>query len=353
MEPIENDIIKVGITHGDVNGIGYEVIIKTLMDARIMDFCTPIVYGSPKIAAYHRKALNVENFTFNNIKDAEEAIAQKPNIINCVDDNVRVELGKSTPLAGYSSFQALEAASEDLKNGKIDVLITAPINKYNIQSDQFAFAGHTEFLESQFKGAKSLMLMCYNNLRVGVVTGHVALKEVSQKITIDGILDKIRTLEQTLREDFMVVKPVIAVLGLNPHAGDGGLLGSEEQDIIIPAIDKARAEGIMALGPFPADGFFGHGEQVNFDAILAMYHDQGLIPFKTLAFEEGVNYTAGLPVVRTSPAHGTAYSIAGKNEASPDSFRAALYLACDIFRNRIAYKEATKNPLQKYDVENL
>ncbi len=345
-----NTKIKVGISHGDINGIGYEVIIKTLLEPRILEMCTPIIYGSPKVAAYHRKALNVEHMSFNHIRGAQEASVNKTNIINCIDENIRVELGKSTPSAGESSYMALEKAVNDLQKGLIDVLITAPINKYNIQSDQFSFPGHTEYLAQQFKTDDFLMLMVSENLKVGVVSGHIPLSEVPKYITRKKILSKLRIIHRSLMEDFQCTNPRIAVLGMNPHAGDNGLIGKEDQEVILPAIEQARNEGIIAMGPYPADGFWGSGNYARFDAILAMYHDQGLIPFKLLSFERGVNYTAGLPVIRTSPAHGTAYDIAGEDKASPDSFREALYLAIDIHKNRQLYKEVSHDPLKKYDI---
>ena len=347
---VYNTKIKVGISHGDINGISYEVIMKTLQDARILEMCTPIVYGSPKVAAYHRKALNIENLSFNHIRTPQEASHNKANIINCIDENIRVELGKSTEAAGESSYLALEKAIEDLKRGLIDVLVTAPINKDNIQSEKFKFPGHTEYLAQQFNSRDFVMLMVSHNLKVGVVTGHIPLSDVSKNITRDKILSKLRIISKSLVEDFSVTNPRIAVLALNPHAGDNGLIGNEEQNIIIPALDQARSEGITALGPYPADGFFGSGDFTKFDAILAMYHDQGLIPFKFSSFDQGVNYTAGLPVIRTSPAHGTAFDIAGEDKASPDSFREALYLAIDIHKNREIHREISANPLKRYDI---
>jgi 4-hydroxythreonine-4-phosphate dehydrogenase len=347
---LKKERIKVGISHGDINGIGYEVIMKTLLDPRVMEMCTPIVYGSPKVAAYHRKALNIENLSFNHIRHADEAVYKKANIINCIDENIRVELGKSTQMAGESSFNALEMAVKDLQNGDIDVLITAPINKDNIQSETFTFPGHTEYLTQKFGVKNYLMLMVSEQMRIGVVTGHIPLEQVTKQLTKELIVSKLRIISQSLKEDFSVTGPRIAVLGLNPHAGDNGLLGKEEQEIIIPAIKEVRDEGIVALGPYPADGFFGSGEYAKFDAILAMYHDQGLTPFKLASFDKGVNFTAGLPVIRTSPAHGTAYNIAGEDKASPESFREALYLGIDIFRNREIYQDISKDPLKKYEI---
>ncbi|MFP4664235.1 MAG: 4-hydroxythreonine-4-phosphate dehydrogenase PdxA [Bacteroidales bacterium] len=326
--------IRLGITHGDINGISYEIIIKTLRDSRITDFCTPVIYGSPKVAAYHRKAINVSNFSLNHINDATESNPKRVNVINVVDENIRVELGKSTAEAGESSFLALEAAVNDLQVGKIDALLTAPINKQNIQREGFDFKGHTEYLAERFETEDYLMLMISDEMKVGVVTGHLPVSEIAENITEEAILNKLRVLNKSLIYDFAIRKPKIAVLGLNPHVGDEGLLGKEEQDIIIPALDKAREEDIMALGPYPADGFFGNAAYRGFDAVLAMYHDQGLAPFKALAKDGGVNYTAGLPFVRTSPDHGTAYEIAGDGKASDEAFRKALYLALDIHKTR-------------------
>jgi len=348
---MSEDRVRVGITQGDINGIGYEVIIKALQDNRINDFCIPIVYGSPKVAAYHRKSINVENFSFNPIKTVEEASSKRVNLIDVMDENVRVDIGKSTPLGGQGSILSLEAAVADLKAGKIDVVVTAPINKFNVQTDTFSFPGHTEYFAKNFGGGEALMLMVSDILKIGVVTGHVPLSKVTSLISKEAILSKLAILNKTLIEDFAIRKPRIAVLGLNPHAGDSGLLGNEEQTIIIPALEEARSKGIMALGPYPADGFFGSEGFSKFDAVLAMFHDQGLIPFKSLVFGEGVNYTAGLPIIRTSPAHGTAYEIAGKDEANPNSFRSALYLACDLFKNRKMYKELTANPLKTTRLE--
>lgn len=349
---IQNKIV-VGISHGDINGVSYEVIIKSLMDNRIFDFCVPIVYGSAKVAAYHRKALNITNFSFNNIKSANEANVKRANIINCLDDNVRVELGKSTNIAGESSLISLENAVKDLKDGKIDVLVTAPINKDNVQSDKFNFPGHTEYLTKESNSKESLMFMVSENLKVGVVTTHLPLNKVCEAITEEAILSKLRIMNKSLIQDFRIRKPKIAVLGLNPHAGDNGLLGTEEIDIIIPTLNKAKEEGILALGPYPADGFFGSDNFKKFDAILAMYHDQGLTPFKALAFNSGINYTAGLDFIRTSPGHGTAFEIAGLGKASEVSFRNAIYQACDIFRSRTEYKEISKNPLQNHEVSDI
>jgi len=348
---MEKKSIIVGISQGDINGIGYEVIIKALMESTINDICVPVVYGSPKVAAYHRKALNINNFSFNNIRSAEEANHKKANLINCLDDNIRVELGRSTSQGGEAAFISLERAVDDLKNGKIDVLVTAPIDKKNIQSDNFKFNGHTEYLKSQAGTEDVLMFMISESLRIGIATGHVPLGRVSEMITTELLLRKIRLINNSLILDFGIRKPRIALLGLNPHAGDNSLLGNEEAEVITPAIQQAIKENILVFGPFPADGFFGAGSFTKFDGILAMYHDQGLIPFKALSFDSGVNFTAGLPFIRTSPVHGTAFQIAGKGEASENSFRQAIYLACDIFRNRQMYSEITRNPLKHQDIE--
>jgi 4-hydroxythreonine-4-phosphate dehydrogenase len=350
---MKDNKIRVGITQGDINGISYEIIINTLRDNRVMDFCVPIVYGSAKVAAYHRKALNIENFSLNIIRDADKANLKRPNIINCLDDNVRVELGKSTEVAGDASLKALQMAVNDLQEGKIDALVTGPINKDNIQSEEFTFPGHTEYLAQNFKSDDVLMLMVSDLMKVGVVTGHIPLKQVTDNLTQDKILRKLQTLNDTLVRDFRIRKPKIAVFGLNPHASDGGTIGEEEKSIIEPAIQRAKENDILAFGPYPADGFFGTKNIQRFDAILAMYHDQGLAPFKALCFDEGVNYTAGLSIVRTSPAHGTAYELAGKGEASSNSFRKALFLAVDIYRKRKEYEELTSDQLESYDKSDI
>lgn len=345
-------IIKLGITQGDINSISYEVILKTLADPRVYEFCTPILYGSPKVAAYHRKALNLGSFNLNTIHSADEAVEKRANLINCLDDNVRVELGKSTAHAGEAALLSLRAAIKDLKDNKINAMVTGPINKNNIQSDQFHFPGHTEYLMEEFESKESLMIMVSEVVKVALVTGHIPIKQVASFITVDHILSKLRTLNKSLIMDFGIRKPIIAVLALNPHAGDDGLIGHEEIDVIIPAIEQSKQEGIVTAGPYPADGFFGSNNFTKFDAILAMYHDQGLIPFKTLVFEDGVNYTAGLPIIRTSPAHGTAYNLVGKDVASESSFRQALYLACDIYKNRKDHEQLISNSMKSVDASN-
>ena len=353
--PENENRIVVGITQGDINSISYEIIIKTCLDTRITELFTPIVYGLSKAASYHRKTLNIPDFSFNIIRHADQANAKRPNLVNLHDHEVKIDLGTSTVLAGEMSIQALDAAVEDLKKGHIDVLVTAPVNKNNVaQFLKVPFSGHTEYLAAKLESVDPLMLMVFNKLRIGVVTGHIPLAQVTPKISTDLIVSKLQKLEASLKRDFAISKPRIAVLGVNPHAGDGGLLGNEEQTVITPAIEKVYTKGMLAFGPFPADGFFASDNYREFDAVLAMYHDQGLIPFKTLSAGEGVNFTAGLPFVRTSPAHGTAYDIAGKDIASPDSLRAAIYLACDIFNNRRMWDELNRNPLPiaQFEKEN-
>lgn len=342
---MSNENIKVGITIGDFNGIGMEVIIKTFLDSRILENITPIIYGSSHIASFHRKALDINDFSFNKISNASEAQPKKANLIHLWEEEIVVEMGKSTETAGEYAFKSIEAATEDLAAGKIDVLITAPINKKNIQSDKFNFPGHTEYLTKYSNADDSLMLMVLNDLRVGTITNHVPIKDVSGKLSKDLICSKIDLLQASLQKDFAIKKPKIAVLGLNPHAGEEGMLGDEEKEIILPAIEAMQEKGIVVYGPYPSDGFFGSSNFTKFDGILAMYHDQGLIPFKTLVAGAGVNYTAGLPIVRTSPDHGTAYDIAGKGIASEESFRNAIFTAIDIFNNRKAHQEVNANPL--------
>ncbi len=342
--------IIVGITQGDINGISYEVMIKTFQDNRIFEICTPVIYGSPKVAAYHRKALNVVNFSFHSINSIEEAQEKKANLLNVLDDNVRVELGKATTLAGEAAIISLERATADLVAGRIDVLVTLPLNREATQEVPYNFKGHTKYLMEQTKAKDSILLITSEIMKVGILTGHIPLSEVPGQVTVENILKKLRILQKTLQVDYAIRKPRIAVLGLNPHAGNSGVIGREEKEIIIPAIEKANEEGILALGPFSADGFFGSDSFTKFDAILAMYHDQGLAPFKALSFNSGVNYTAGLPIIRTTPDHGTAYEIAGLDQANENSFRQAIYMACDIFKNRMMYDEISANPLPTYEV---
>lgn len=330
----------VGITQGDGNGIGYEVIIKALADERMLELCTPVIYGSSKIFGFYKKHIHdIDNINTNVITSAKDAHHKRVNIVNCLPENVFVEPGQPTPESAKSAMTSLACAVEDIKAGHIDVLVTAPINKMAMSSEGFGHTGHTEYLEKEFGVDEVAMIMVCDRLKVGVVTGHVALKDVIANVTIENILKKLRLMQQSLRRDFGIDAPKIAVLGLNPHCGDGGLLGDEEQNVIIPAIKAANEEGIMAFGPYSSDGFFCLGNYSKFDAVLAMYHDQGLIPFKALAFEDGVNFTAGLPVVRTSPDHGTAYEMAGRDMADPCSMRAAIFAAIDIFNKREDYDQ--------------
>lgn len=340
-----NDPLKIGISIGDVNGIGLEVIIKTLMDAEIYKYCTPIVYGHTKVASFHRKASGINEFIFQVVNDAAHAHTGKPNMINCWEEDVKIELGSANETGGKYAFLSLKKATEDLVSGKIDALVTAPINKHNIQNEEFKFAGHTEYIQEKAQANDSLMFLLSDELKIGVVTGHIPVKDIATHITIDAIVSKLKIMNQSLRNDFWVEKPKIAVLGLNPHAGDYGLLGKEEEEIIAPAIEAAGAEGVFAFGPFSADGFFGTQAFTQFDAVLAMYHDQGLIPFKSLSFNQGVNFTAGLSVVRTSPDHGTGYDIAGKNIASPTSFREAIFSAIHIIKSRKEQASLKENTL--------
>jgi 4-hydroxythreonine-4-phosphate dehydrogenase len=324
----------VGISLGDINGIGPEVVIKALADERILQMLTPVIYGSSKVLSYYRKALKYTDFNYHQLNEGDKAHSEKVNVVNCWQEMIEINMGQETSEGGRAALLALQKATHHLQKGMIDGIVTAPINKNNIQSDEFRFPGHTEFFTQTFGAKDSLMLLCSEDLRVGVLTGHIPLKEVSKQITADKLRSKLLILEKTLHKDFGIGKPRVAVLGLNPHAGEGGLLGSEEQELIIPVIQELKEKGKLIFGPFPADGFFGTGQFKKFDGILAMYHDQGLIPFKTLAFESGVNYTAGLSIVRTSPDHGTAYDISGQGIASEQSIREAIYMACDIIRRR-------------------
>lgn len=346
----ESDMSKklvVGITQGDGNGIGYEVIIKALADERMLDLCTPVIYGSSKIFGFYRKQIhNIEQVGTNVINSAKDVHPKRINIVNCLPENVFVEPGQPTPESAKSAMTSLHRAVEDIKNGYIDVLVTAPINKRAMVGEGFGYTGHTEYLEQEFGVDEVAMIMVCDQLKVGVVTGHIPLKDVPGKITTENILKKLRIMKSSLQRDFGIDAPKIAVLGLNPHCGDGGLLGDEEQQIILPAVNAANEEGIMAFGPYSPDGFFGLGNYAKYDAVLAMYHDQGLTPFKAIAFEEGVNYTAGLPVVRTSPDHGTAYEMAGRDLADPRSMMSAIYTAMDIYNRRADYDDLVENRMR-------
>lgn len=338
---------KIGISVGDINGIGLEVIIKSLLNQGMMDLCTPVLYGSSKVVSYHKNIVASE-FQFQNIHSADKAPQGKVGIINCWQETINISLGQPTAESGQFAAISLEHAVRDLKDKKLDALVTAPINKHAMQlGGGFPFPGHTEYLTKTLGASESLMLMVSEELRVGLVTNHVPISEVAHQVTKDLILQKIALMYDTLRMDFGIERPTIAVLGLNPHAGDGGAIGEAEDKIIRPAIVESKKGGTMVMGPFSADGFFGSGQYRKFDGILAMYHDQGLIPFKLLSFGQGVNYTAGLPAIRTSPDHGTAYDLAGKNLADPASFRQALFLAIDIARARTNFLEMHKNPLEK------
>lgn len=344
---MEDNKIRVGITQGDINGVGYEVILKTFSDPTMLELCTPIIYGSPKVAAYHRKSLDLPT-NFSIVNSASEAAPDRLSVVNCTDDEVKVEFSKPDSEAGKAALGALEKAIEEYKAGLIDVIVTAPINKHTIQSDAFHFPGHTEYIEERVGGGqKALMILLKGDFRVALVTGHVPVRDIAGELTKELIMEKMEIFYRSLKKDFGIDNPRIAVFSLNPHAGDNGLLGTEEQEVIIPAMKEMIARGVQCFGPYPADGFMGSGNYTHFDGILAMYHDQGLAPFKALAMDEGVNFTAGLPIVRTSPAHGTAYDIAGKGIASEDSFRQAVYVAMDVFRNRAWEREISARPLRK------
>lgn len=350
---MEERKIRVGITHGDINGVGYEVILKAFSDPTMLELCTPIIYGSPKVAAYHRKAMDIQT-TFSIVNSRADIQDGRVNILNCTEDELKVELTKPTAEAGKAALSALEKALQDYREGVFDVLVTAPINKHTIQSDTFHFPGHTEYIEERVgKGEKALMILLKDDFRVALVTGHIPVSEISRTLTKELIMEKMAIFHRSLKQDFGIDSPRIAVLSLNPHAGDEGLIGTEEQIVIIPAMQEMMAKGVLCFGPYPADGFMGSGNYAHFDGILAMYHDQGLAPFKALAMDEGVNFTAGLPIVRTSPAHGTAYDIAGQGIASEDSFRQAIYVALDVFRNRQIEREINARPLVSSIMRNV
>lgn len=335
----KSDKPVIGITIGDINGIGPEVIIKALSDSRILDHITPVVFGSAKVLSFYRKMFKMDDFYFNQIKTIDELSAKKINVINCWNEMVDIKVGQVTPEAGNCAYLALRAAVNHLKENKIDAIVTAPINKKNIQRPDFKFVGHTDFISEELGAKDNLMLMVADELRIGVVTAHIAINEVSKELTKEAIDKKLTVFLKTLKKDFGINKPKIALLGLNPHAGEEGLLGNEEIDIITPIIKEYKDKGHLVFGPFPSDGFFGTMQHQKYDGVLAMYHDQGLIPFKMLAFENGVNFTAGMSKVRTSPDHGTAYSIAGKNEANPFSMREAIYLASNTVKIRNLVEE--------------
>ena len=336
---------KIGITQGDTNGIGWEIILKALADPRMTELFTPVVYGSPKAAAYYRNTVaEIEAFSFNPVASAAEARRGKANLVAC-GETADIAPGKPTPEAGRAAVEALCAAMRDLKAGHLDALVTAPFDKETVQADDFRYTGHTEYLAAELEG-EAMMILCSDVLRVGLVTKHIPVSEIARNITKERIVRDLGTLRRALIEDFGIVEPRIAVMALNPHAGDGGLLGREEQEIIRPAIVEAFSKGVLAFGPFAADGLFAGGGYAKYDGILAMSHDQGLAPFKSLS-PDGVNFTAGLSAVRTSPDHGTAFDIAGKDKADPQSMRNAIYAAIDIAEHRRAWAEWTRNPLQR------
>lgn len=341
----EKGKIKLGISIGDPNGIGCEVALKTFEDSRMLDFCTPILFASNKTISQQKNDLNI-NISFNGIHDAAQAIDGKINIVNVWKESPKTEFGQATQEGGSYAIKSLRAAVNALKNDKIDVLVTAPINKNNIQSEDFNFPGHTDFLAQELEG-ESLMFMVTDTLRVGLMTDHIAVKDVAQSITPKLIRDKVGIMEKSLKMDFGIRRPKIAVLGINPHSGDNGTIGEEDEKILKPTIQELSNDGKLVFGPYSADSFFGSNTHQSFDAILAVYHDQGLIPFKTLSFGKGVNFTAGLEKVRTSPDHGTAYEIAGKGQADASSFKEAVFAAIQVFKNRGEYVTLNKNPLQK------
>lgn len=339
------DKIKVGISIGDLNGIGSEVVLKTFEDARMLELCTPVIFASAKVITFFKKKFESE-ISFQGIDEASQAIDGKINVVNVWKENVSIRFGEEDKEIGKYAFKSLEAATNALKAGEIDILVTAPINKHTIQSEDFKFPGHTDYLAREL-GGESLMFMVSEGLRVGLLTDHVAVKDVAAAITPELIEKKIRIIYNSLQQDFRISQPKIAVLGINPHSGDSGVIGKEDDEVLKPTLEKIRNNGQMVFGPYSADSFFGSGNYKNFDAVVAAYHDQGLIPFKTLSFGNGVNFTAGLDRVRTSPDHGTAYEIAGKNEADPHSFTEAVFKGMDIFRNREEYKSLTQNVLKK------
>ena len=341
---IKTEKIKLGISIGDLNGIGIEVIMKTFADKRMLDFCTPIVFASTKAINAYKKNLNI-NVTYNGIKNIDQAINGKLNILNIWKEEVEVDLGNPTEISGQYAFKSLEAATNALVTDKINVLVTAPINKDNIQSERFRFPGHTEYLESKLKGS-SLMILMTDSLRIGLITGHIPVSKIASSITSERIREKVELMYASLVQDFAIIKPKIALLGLNPHCGDNGTIGEEDNTIIKPLVNEFQNEDKLVYGPYADDSFFGSENYKNFDGILAMYHDQGLAPFKTLSFGEGVNFTAGLNKVRTSPDHGTAYDKAGKGTASINSFKQAIFKGLEVFRTRSEYKQLTKNTLK-------
>lgn len=337
--------VRVGITIGDINGIGPEVIIKTLYNPSVQDHCIPVIYGSSKVVSYHKNVVKLNDFVFTSIQSAERLNHRKINVLNCWEDTVNITLGKATEEGGKYAYIALDRAVRDLKDGLIDVLVTGPVNKHAMQMVDFPATGHTEYLENEL-GGKALMLMVSEECRVALVTGHIPLSKVAENITTENVKAALTRFIETLNVDFSIDKPTVAILGLNPHASDEGLMGTEEEEILRPLILELKQAGHLVMGPYSADGFFGSGLYRKFDGILAMYHDQGLIPFKTISFGQGINYTAGLPFIRTSPDHGTAYDVVGTNSANEQSFRKALYLAIDMYRARVEYKDLEENSIR-------
>ncbi|MCF2874442.1 MULTISPECIES: 4-hydroxythreonine-4-phosphate dehydrogenase PdxA [unclassified Tenacibaculum] len=336
--------IIVGISVGDINGIGIEIILKTFEDKRMLDFCTPVLFASNKLISYHKKNLKLNN-SIHSINSVDKITHGKINLVNSWKEEVKIELGKTTKIGGKFAHKSLKAATTALKNDAIDILLTAPISKDNIQSEEFNFPGHTEYLEENLEG-KSLMILMTDELRIGLITGHIPISQVAETITPELIEAKVDIMHTSLKQDFNINKPKIAVLGLNPHCGDKGIIGKEDDEIIRPTIAKIKDSGKLVFGPYAADGFFGSKTYKQFDGVLAMYHDQGLAPFKALSFGNGVNFTAGLSKIRTSPDHGTGFDIAGKNKANPSSFKEALFTSLQIFKNRKQHKELTKNTLK-------
>lgn len=337
--------IKLGISIGDLNGVGGEIVLKTFEDSRMLEFCTPVIFASVKTLNFYKKHFKL-SLNFQGVESAAEAIDGKINVVNIWKENVEINFGIEDKESGKYAFKSLEAATNSLVADEIDVLVTAPINKNTIQSEDFKFPGHTDYLAKQLKG-DSLMFMISDNLKVGLLTDHVPLKDIASVITPELIVKKIATISKTLKQDFRISKPKIAVLGINPHSGDNGLIGNEDEEILKPTLQKIRDKGDLVYGPYAADSFFGTKNYANFDAVIASYHDQGLIPFKTLSFGEGVNYTAGLRKVRTSPDHGTAFEIAGKDCANINSFKEAVFKALEIYKTREEFKRITRNPLKK------
>lgn len=341
---MENTAPIIGISVGDLNGIGLEVVLKTFSNNDMLDLCTPVIFGSAKTLSYHKKALDLEQFHFQQHNNAKAPVLGKVNLVNCWKEEVRLEFGKADKEVGAYALKSLDFACKAFEDGNIDALVTAPINKETIQSDQFRFTGHTDYLEARYKG-KSTMLLVSEEMRMALQTVHIPLCDVPKAITKDLLVQRLKILNESLEKDFHIKKGKIAVLALNPHAGDGGVIGEEDTKIVAPAIAQAFDEGVAAFGPFPADSFFGSGKHKQFDVILAMYHDQGLTPFKALSFGQGVNYTTGLDIIRTSPDHGTGFEIAGKNMANEASFREAVYLAIDLVRKRKLSAALAENPL--------